>query len=186
MPAPNKNHVGRKPIINDGLVKNIENLLMNGNSQRTACGMAGISETTFYHWMRISEALEVGEEHADMPKPPRRRKSETDTIFSHRQKEYDHQITLLTQFSQRIKRANLTLETGLVNTIVDAALPKYDETGKLIKEGNWTAAMTLLERRNPQDWSRRTMGNNADGSQSHKVTIEIVNEDARDSQNHLT
>jgi hypothetical protein len=181
MPDPKKNRDGRKLIINEKLVNHLSNLLMSGNSQRTACGMAGISEATFYLWMKISEALAMGEEHPETPKPPRRRKGDTEAVFTLRQKEYEYQMDLLLHFSETIKKANLTLETGLVNTIVEAALPKYDDTGKLIKEGNWTAAMTLLERRNPQDWSRRTMGNNADGSQSHRVILEIVNEDASEN-----
>lgn len=177
MPTKEKRN-GRNLIINEAMVKRFEDLLMSGNSQRTACVMVGINESTFYQWLQISEALAIGEEHPETPKKPKRRKNDTDGTYKAKLLEYEHQIALLTNFSERIKKANHTFETGLVSTVVDAAFPKYDDKGNIIREGNWTAAMTLLERRNPQDWARRTMGNTPDGGHTHKVVIEVVNESA--------
>jgi hypothetical protein len=84
----------------------------------------------------------------------------------------------LTEFSERIKVALASVRVALANTIFDAANPQYSSDGKLIRLGDWKAAATYLERRDPEDWAKRSGGMNPDGSHSHKVIIEVVNEDA--------
>lgn len=180
MPTKKDKHVspaGRKPIINQQVIEALVNYLMTGATQKDACILVGISEDTFYKWVRISEGLVSDGTHADLPKPPRKRKDETDTALAIRQHEYDEQIRLLSEFSGRIKTALASVRMAMVNTIFEAANPQYDKDGVLIRIGDWKAAATYLERRDPQEWARRSAGVNSDGSHSHVVKIMVINED---------
>lgn len=172
---------GRKPIINTQIVDRVINYLMSGATQKDACILAGISEDTFYRWMKISDGLVAHNTHAELPKPPRKRNTESDVLFQIRKHEYDEQVKLLREFSGRVKTALATVRMAMVNTIFEAANPQYDTDGNLIRIGDWKAAATYLERRDPQEWARRSAGVHDDGSHSHVVKIIVVNEDGTEN-----
>lgn len=170
MPTPRKSPSGRKPIINSELVTELENYLMSGVSQKDACIMVGISPDTFYTWIQISDALMAEEEHPNMPKPPQRFEGEGKRAFKVREAQYEAQITLLAEFSDTIKRARAYARTAAATTLHDAAMT------------DWKAAATFLERSDPENWAKRSGGMNPDGSHSHKIILEIVNEDAGEDE----
>lgn len=82
--------MARKSKLTDELLANIETSIQAHNSIKTTCDLVGISEETFYKWMRESEGTEPD------AKPARGLKAE---------------------FSERVKRAQAMSKTMLVNEI---------------------------------------------------------------------
>lgn len=167
---------GRKPIISVDMVTKLEDALLNGMSQRGACDLVGINTDTFHTWIRISEGLNADGTHPDMPKPPRRRKGESDNLFTVRQQEYAVQVALLTEFSARMKKARASVELTMTSAIMDAVQPKEDKDGN-IKPIDWRAALAYLERMFWQDFGKRTLGNDPSGDININIRIKN-NEDA--------
>lgn len=173
--APNSKS-GRKPIITDALVVQIDNALMNGMSQKGVCDLAGISQSTYYQWIRVSDGLIKDGEHPEMPKPPRRRKGDTDEVFHLAQLEYAHQIKLLTQFSQTVKKALASVELSAVRAITEAFNPSDPK-----KESDWRASAWYLERVHWKEYGKRTIGTEDDGSINLNITVNKVKKDANQS-----
>lgn len=169
---------GRKPMINEKLVTQIVNALMNGISQRGACDYVGINEDTYYQWIRISQALAMGINHPETPKPPRRRKGDTDAIFNLAKQEYNHQIELLTEFSERVKKARSRVEMALNIAIMDSVKEVVDKDGVVVKPPDGRMALMYLERVFYQDYGKRTLGSDPDGDIN--INIRIKNSEDAD------
>lgn len=106
---------GRRSKQTEDMVALIERSLLNHNSIKHTCGMVGISQDTFFRWMRESEAAG--------PNSKKRK------------------------FSERIKRAQASSVTILVNSIA--------------KDPNWQSKAWLLERLHPQEFGKKQTLNHA-------------------------
>jgi transposase len=118
---------GRPTKLTDELIDKVRQLVMAGNYVEVACAASGITQSSYYRWIREGKALEEawGEDPEYWP-----------STLSER----DVQSW---KFYQSMKQATAEAEAYAVTT-VRAAMPK-----------NWQAAMTYLERRFPGRWKRR-------------------------------
>lgn len=103
----------------------IFNLLAGGNTHDTAAALAGISEATFYNWLkRGREASEKG---------------------SHRKADQPY-----IDFFQNVKKAEALAEAKRIEII-----RKASEGNGPFDNPDWKAAAWYLERRYPEKWGRR-------------------------------
>ena len=111
------------------LIDKLVQALKIGNHIQVACDFAGVSAGTVSHWLRrgAREQLRADDEKIKMSwNKPRYRRSEVPYV----------------KFSKEIQQALAYAEVRLATSVSKAA----DE--------NWIAAMTMLERRYPERWSR--------------------------------
>jgi hypothetical protein len=125
MAGPGKG--GRKSKLTPELIEKISQLIQLGNYVKVACAACGISETTYFNWVR--DAQRLIEQYGDDPdKWP-------DELP-------EHDARLL-QFLLSVERADAEAEAYAVG-MMRQAMPKH-----------WQAAATWLERRHSSRWRRR-------------------------------
>jgi len=111
------------------LIEKLVQALKIGNHIHVACDFAGISPHTVSHWLRrgAREQMRADDEKIKMQwNRPRYRRVEVPYV----------------KFSREIQQALAFAEVRLATSVSKAA------------EENWIAAMTMLERRYPERWSR--------------------------------
>lgn len=133
VPTPTRH----KPRISQAICDALASLVAKGNYNVTACQLIGITESTFYDW------LKRGQQDID---------SDTNTLYSY--------------LFEAIKKAEAASEDEMVQRVRAAALPgvkgkktKISPDGTTVEisesSGDWLAAATYLERRHPDRWGRR-------------------------------
>jgi len=135
---------GRKLKLNESIIKIIYEAIRKGLQKKQACMLAGISEETFYRWIKKAESLLDNEK-------------------------LDKKEALLCLLYESIKKAESELEQRALEVIIKTAegtqaprvyIKEVDgievEKKIITYQPNWQAAMTLLERRFPNRYSRTT------------------------------
>lgn len=120
-------------------------LVRGGNYAIDAANASGICIASFYAWKKR------GEDAAQL------RASGKAVPVSER---------VYLDFLESVERAGGSAKADMVETIRLAAKPYTDKEGNRVA-GNWVAAMTFLERRDPDNWGRgaqRVQLENPDGS----------------------
>ena len=126
---------GRPSKLNETTVGLLEKVFVGGSTVGDACAYVGISESTFYKWMKtgreISDGHKRDEKHAHIP-----------YLLAERD--------VFVEFFQRIKKARSIMRIEAIAIIRIAA-----------QDGNWQAAAWLLERSAPEHWGRKVLTQNS-------------------------
>lgn len=126
---------GRKSKLNEAMIQKLVELVQVGNYVDVACAAVGITEASYYGWLRIARAIE---ERIDAL-PEDADDAEVQALMDSLT---DHERNCLA-FLAAMRKANAEAEAYAV-TIVRKHMPDA-----------WQAAMTFLERRYPGRWKRR-------------------------------
>jgi hypothetical protein len=123
---------------NAEVIQELINLIKVGNYLGTACAAVGVSEVTYYKWMKIgADVEEFISGHKDEEElKERMEEGEVVLYFS------VHQVRCW-NFRREVQKATAMGEAYAV-AMVRSQMPQQ-----------WTAAMTFLERRFPHRWKRR-------------------------------
>lgn len=119
---------GRKAMCTHEMIKNLCDELRVGAPIKLACSLCGISVRAFYLWRKNGEIAEENEDY--------------DSIYFKFFRDTSYAIACY--FKERI------------TDIRDSSADKFDEDGKLVKRGEWTANAWVLERRDPESFGRNT------------------------------
>ncbi len=129
--------VGRSTKLTEELIEQISIAVENGSSNKDACILTGISESTFYNWMNEAKALQ------DKKKIPS-----------------DKRIYL--EFMESLKKAEAMFKQFHLGQI-----------NKASREGSWQASAWMLERKYPNEYSRKLELRGQDGNAPELVKIYI-------------
>lgn len=125
--------------LNDELEHRILQFIQAGNYVETACAASGITEATYYNWLRWGRIVEEKYGETLDPEVDDKPDDVTDTEWR------------CWLFLRRAKVATAEAEAYAV-AIVRKHMPDQ-----------WTAAMTFLERRHPGRWKRREVIESGEG-----------------------
>ena len=131
--------VGRRPKISPKIREIIITGIKSGMTYKAACDLAGIGQTTFYRWQELGETEQSG---------------------------------VYREFWQELKNAEAEIQQRMLDVVRESAEKGTEEVTKVTRRdanGNivetvetlkssprdWRAAMTFLERRNPEEFARR-------------------------------
>lgn len=153
--------VGRKSKLTPELIGKLRDVLTGGSTVADACAYVGISEQSFYLWIKLGEALQNGDEHPDLPVVPKKTRKMSNADFDALMREYETHIQLLTEFPELVKKAQAFMRVNAIARIIAAST-----------NGEWQASAWLLERSDPKNWGRRVVENTHDG----EITIKVVRE----------
>ena len=125
------NKGGRPSLMDEAITRQLEQVFNGGSTVRDACAYVGISEATYYHWMKIGRAAHEG-----------RARDKDHLYLPHKVEDRAPYL----EFFERIKRARAVMRVEAIAIIRTAA-----------QEGHWQAAAWLLERSDPDQWGRRVV-----------------------------
>lgn len=127
-PTAAKNKIGRGSKLSMELIEEVLNLIEAGNYVEVSCLAVGITESTYYNWLRRGKDL-LDDWGTDVDAWP-------DWL-----NEYDAHCMVLTQGAVRAQARSEAMAVATVR--------------KAMKD-DYRAAIAWLERRHPGRWSRRT------------------------------
>ena len=122
---------GRPGLLDETITRQLESVFIGGSTIPDACAYVGISEASYYRWMKIGRALNAGH----------KRDAEHQYIPA---KVADRDQYL--EFFKRLKKARSVMRVEAIAIIRLAA-----------QDGNWQAAAWLLERSDPEHWRRKVV-----------------------------
>ena len=146
-------------------------ILREGNTYRTACGLIGVSEASFYSWINQGEAIQAE------GKPPSKL-----SVKRKRLLEFFETVKEAVAYSKRIN-AELIQRVALGGETMER-VEHYDSEGNVTKvlekkaPPNWQASAWLLERRHPMEYGRKEridvkQESTHDVNVDHKVKVEL-------------
>lgn len=133
--------LGRRSKLDTDMIEKLVQLVGAGNYIEVASAACGITEQSYYNWMKKGRELSIRMEELDVDYDEDEDAPESagaelwESLTQHEQ--------LCVQFFESMKKANAEAEAYAVAT-VRKAMPNQ-----------WQAAMTWLERRYPGRWKRR-------------------------------
>lgn len=144
-------------------IADILRLLEQGITDVDVYNAVGISETTFYRWLAIGEAVGTGKDHPDMPKikdtQEKYRVFWEDTICARAN------AKIVAQKAIRTNILGYSTESETTETVIETRLNKkgepFEYSKRVIKRTvtevapDWRAAFEYLERRFPMEWSKK-------------------------------
>lgn len=158
--------MARRISLTDEVEDRILQQVKAGVPNKTAALVAGVSEETFYRWIRIGESSEP---------PPKT----SDTLFERcqqfRQRLREAQATAHALFVSRLAKASVGgdwLEEERIVTKADGSVERVVTRKQLPPNAN--ATMFMLERRFPDEWGRRaiTAGDDEEAPMIGKLVVE--------------
>lgn len=147
-------HVGRRTILTAQVQIDLVRIIQAGNYAITACNYAGVSESTYYAWLKRGEEelirlLDIETETGKIAKPAKK-----ELIYM--------------EFLEAIKRADAGSEVSAVMKIKSAF------------GDDWKAAMTFLERRFADRWRRKDRHEITDGDGNPVQVMVYLPDNKRD------
>lgn len=141
------------------MTKEIAGGIIAGLSNRDACLAAGVTETTFYNWMKWGQAEDDRVNGSGRRKVHKRKASFVEFFKTIKKAKAQRKRTLLARIQQAARGGEEYTETR-------RTLRRHAETGQLqvieettavkTRHAEWTAAAWLLERIHPDEFGRRT------------------------------
>jgi transposase-like protein len=128
---------GRNSKCNEPMIKEIARLVEMGMPIVHVCGYVGITEQTFYNWMRWGKDYLQGKDTTSTPGNPNGVEHRPD----------GEQLELYATFFESVKRAQAEMQ----HTIITRSFGKKYNAA-------WVRDMTFLERRDRDNWGRDGSG----------------------------
>lgn len=136
---------GRKTLYDEKMAEEIRKLLADGCIIADVCAKVGISQDTYFHWVKI---------HPEFSEIVTRAKAEANlgAVQSLRTAMHPHDVTAKTvKMFKETRLRKVKTKDGVSE--VPYEYVKTEQSQTVTNEFDWRAAMEFLKRRDPDNWA---------------------------------
>lgn len=168
---------GQKGKLTPEVVERICRAIRAGAHYETACGHAGIDESTFYRWRRDGQRPDAPAQLRQFCEAVKKAEHDAEVFLAGVVQAASRPTVLHSPYCEMYRQQHGSRGCELLDSITREPI----DVGCKAVPGSWQAAMTLLERRHPERWRRRTthehVGGQADGDQPVRISHELITDE---------